>query len=284
MIETLSIFPKQCALNSQPVIEAVIQSASRRNIRIEENSLDSDAVVIWSVLWKGRMAANQAVYQHYRQHNRPVIVIDVGSLHRGTTWKIGINNINRLAEFGNHSNLDWNRPRQLGVQLQPEQSGDHILVAAQHHNSLQLASLSSQESWISQVVTEVKKYTDRPVIVREHPRSPLNRQLLPKDITFQKPCRVANTYDNFDFDLNNTHAVINFSSSPGIQAAINGHATFVSTDSLAYDVANDLDFLHDIETPAKFDKQKWLVELSHCEYLVEEIAAGVWIDRLGDFL
>lgn len=284
MIESLSIFPKQCALNSSPVIEAVIKSATRHGITIEENSLDSDAAVVWSVLWKGRMQANQAVYRHYRKHNRPVIVIDVGSLLRGQTWKIGINNINRLGKFGNQSNLDFDRPRKLGIQLKPKQTGDQVLIAAQHSNSLQLESLDSQESWICWVVEEVQKHTDRAIVIREHPRSPLNRSSLPNTVLFQKPQRIAGTYDDFDFDLGNTHTVINFSSSPGIQSVIAGRSTFVTPASLAYDAANDVDFLYTIENPVEFDRQQWLVELTHCEYLTSEIEAGVWLDRLRDFL
>jgi hypothetical protein len=45
---------------------ALLSSLRRAGHVLEENSMTADALLIWSVLWSGRMAANQAVYQHYR--------------------------------------------------------------------------------------------------------------------------------------------------------------------------------------------------------------------------
>ena len=73
--------------------------------------MTADAAVIWSVLWHGRMRANRAVYEHYRSQNRPVIVIDIGALYRGTTWKLAVNHITRDGYYGHESNLDRDRPR-----------------------------------------------------------------------------------------------------------------------------------------------------------------------------
>lgn len=281
MIKTLSIFPKQCALNSTPVMQAIVSSASRCGIEIKENSFDSDAAVIWSVLWKGRMRSNQQVYQHYRGRSLPVIVIDVGSLHRGLTWKIGINNINRRGEFGNHQNLDHDRPAKFGIVLEPGQSGNKILIAGQHNQSLQVQSLSCQEDWISGMIKDLKQHTDREIVIRDHPRSRLDRAKIPAGVTWQLPTKINDTYDDFDFDMKDVHAVINFSSSPGIQAAIAGVRPIVSCDSLAYPVGIDI---CDIDQPYCHDRQQWAVELAHTEYLISEIEQGVWINRLRDFL
>ena len=93
----VAYFPNQCAQNSTPVMTAVIASLRRAGHACVENSLDADAAVIWSVLWSGRMAGNQAVYTHYRTQGKPVIVIDIGALYRGETWKIAVNNIQPTA-------------------------------------------------------------------------------------------------------------------------------------------------------------------------------------------
>lgn len=282
MIKSLAIFPKQCALNSKPVIEAVIASAQHRGIQIKENSLDCDAVLIWSVLWAGRMKGNQQVYQHYRSQTRSVIAVDVGSLIRGVTWKIGINHINRQGQFGNSVALDANRPQKLGIELKtPPAPGNKILVAGQHANSLQVAGLLGQENWITNVVNELGLYTDRSIVVRHHPRSKLNVSALPNHIEIQVPVKLQNTYDDFDFDLADIHAVVNFSSSPGITAAIQGVRPIVSDHSLAYPVSIDP---ANIDKPYQLDRQQWLIELSHTEYLIEEISRGMWLDRLQELI
>ena len=88
MIKTVAYFPEQCALNSGPVMSRLLDCLQARGFKTEENSMNSDAAVIWSVLWHGRMARNELVYRHYRNQNKPVIVVEVGALYRGTTWKI----------------------------------------------------------------------------------------------------------------------------------------------------------------------------------------------------
>ena len=93
-------FPLQCALNSGPVISAVMASMQAHGFEIDPNSYDADVAVIWSVLWHGKMIANQDVYRYYRSKGRPVVCIEVGALNRGVTWKIALNNVNALGYYG----------------------------------------------------------------------------------------------------------------------------------------------------------------------------------------
>ncbi len=54
MIKNVAYFPLQAASNSGPVMAAMLESLHGAGIRPEENSMTSDAVIIWSVLWSGR--------------------------------------------------------------------------------------------------------------------------------------------------------------------------------------------------------------------------------------
>ena len=65
-----------------------------------------------------------------------------------------------------------------------------------------------------------------------------------------------------------------------IRDSINGIPAFVGTSSLAYDVANDIDFLHDIENPIMPDRTQWLNDYAHTEYTIEEIAQGLPLKSL----
>lgn len=281
MKKTLAWFPSQCAMNSIPVMAAVTTSTEKFGIELVKNSQDADAAVIWSVLWYGRMRANQGVYEHYRSQNRPIIVIDVGSLHRGHTWKIAVNNINAQGYYGHHTNLDWDRPRKLGINLQhnSENSG-LILLAAQHHHSLQLSNVPSQEAWIADTVIKLKNYTDRHIIIRPHPRSLLKQEHLPPGIELQPTFKMPGTYDNFDINYQH-HAVVNYCSSPGIQAGIQGTRPITHSTSLAHPVSVDI---ANIEKPYVVDRSQWLIEITHTEYLIDEIAQGIWLQRLENKL
>ena len=64
---------------------------------VVDNTYDCDVGVIWSVLWNGRMAPNKKVWDDFHAHNKKIIVLEVGGLIRGTTWKVGVGGINREA-------------------------------------------------------------------------------------------------------------------------------------------------------------------------------------------
>lgn len=281
MIKNVAYFPLQAAGNSGPVLAALLESLRHVGIGTEENSMTSDAVIIWSVLWSGRMAKNREVYQHYRNLGRPVIVIDIGSLRRGITWKVAVNNITALGHYGHTQDLDWDRPARLGVNLDTvHRSGSHIVIAAQNSASLQVQDLESMESWIAQQIDEIRKHTDRAIVVRPHPRSRLAVSRLPPNVTVEFPRPVPNTYDSFDMRFD-CHAMVNYNSGPGIQSAIQGVRPVVNSSSLAYPVSVSI---QDIERPYDIDRDQWLVEICHTEYTVEEIAQGLWLKRLLDRL
>jgi hypothetical protein len=274
----VAYFPNSCAQNSGPVMQALLTSLRQAGHEIAENSMDADAAVVWSVLWHGRMAANQQAFMHYRSLNRPVIVVDIGSLYRGETWKIALNHISAEGYYGHTENLDWDRPKKLGVSLAINLSRNPaILLAGQHPKSLQVASVGSQEDWANQKFKELRSITDRPIHYRPHPRATVYTKKLDPQIQIITPLAVPDTYDHFDFHFD-YHAIVNHNSGPGIQAAISGTRPLVDSTSLAYPVSVKI---QDLEQPYTVDRDRWLVEICHTEYTVTEIQKGLWIQRLS---
>ena len=280
MIKSVAYFPLQCAQNSGPVMQAMLTSLKTAGITPKENSMDADAAIIWSVLWAGRMAANQAVWQQYRKAGKPVIVIDVGALYRGETWKIALNTITADGFYGHTTNLDWDRPRKLGISLAINLScNPRIVIAAQHALSLQVAELTSMEHWIVLQAQQLRQITDRPIVVRPHPRSRLDSSRLtqlPKDVIIELPQKIDNSYDSYNLAFD-CYAIVNYNSGPGIQAALAGTRPVVDRSSLASPVGIDL---ATIEQPYTVDRDQWLVEICHTEYTVKEIMQGHWLRRL----
>jgi hypothetical protein len=280
LINNIAYYPLQAAQNSGPVLNAFLDCCQARGIQTQENSMTSDAAVIWSALWHGRMAQNELVYRHYRAQGKPVIIIEIGALYRGTTWKISVNNITADGYYGHKENLDWNRPRMLGISLAQQYSTHpHVIIAAQHRNSLQLEGVN-MEAWISTQIKNIKSITDRPIHVRPHPRCKLKLELLPSDVEYETPHRIINTYDSFDMHYN-CHAVVSYNSGPGIQSAISGTRPIVDKTSLAYPVSVSIS---NIENPYDTDRDQWLVETCHTEYTLEEITQGLWLKRIASAL
>jgi hypothetical protein len=270
----IAYFPAQTALNSKPVMSALLSSLRGAGHVLEENSMTADALLIWSVLWSGRMAANQAVYQHYRSLGRTVVVADIGTLQRGTTWKVAVNNINAQGYYGHQDQLDWDRPKKLGLALKtPANPKPHVIIAAQHSKSEQSAGVDFNQ-WARDQIQCLKNTTDRPIHVRPHPRCRLDVAGL--GVTVEHPAKIPGTYDSFDMTLD-CHAVVNYNSGPGIQAAISGVRPIVHSTSLAYPVG--IGFA-DIEQPYITNRDLWLTQISHTEYTLNELEQGLWLNRI----
>ena len=127
-----SLFKQYGAMNSKPVFEAFEHSLRNAGHLIEEDSMHSDVAVIWSVLFNGRMTGNKPIYDYYTKTGRKVIVLEVGGIQRGSTWKVGLNGINRDAYWGDSNNND-SRKRVLGLEVKPWRTqGEYILICGQH--------------------------------------------------------------------------------------------------------------------------------------------------------
>jgi hypothetical protein len=276
----VAYFPNQCAQNSIPVMQAMLDSLRSAGHTVEQNSMDSDTAIVWSVLWAGRMAPNQAVWNHYRSQGRPVIVVDIGALYRNETWKIAINNITADGYYGHTENLDYNRPRRLGISLALNLScNPQIVIAAQHKKSLQVAGLVSMEDWILTQIDNIRAVTDKPIVIRSHPRSPLDHTRF-QNVTIEQPKKIISTYDSYNLAFD-CHAIVNYNSGPGIQAALAGTRPIVDSSSLAHPVGIQI---ADIEKSYNCDRDQWLVEICHTEYTLEEIKQGLWLKRLSAVL
>jgi len=262
------------ALNSQPLFDAFTAGLIKLGHTVVDNN--EDCVVIWSVLWQGRMLGNKQVYDAALKNNIPVMILEVGNLIRGVSWRLSLNNINGLGTFASHGNLDQKRPEKLRIFLKDYKKDrrEEILICTQHHSSLQWHDQPPIETWVEKTVKRIRKYSNRPIVVRPHPRCPTHINL--PEIVVQQPNLVQGTYDNFDIDYN-YHCVINHSSGPTILAAIEGIPIICSDSSLAYEISNRYQNLENLEYP---DRSEWFLKLCHTEWLLEEFGEGIPQSRL----
>lgn len=272
----LSIFPQYGALNSRPIFDAFATGARKYGHEVVENDQTADMFVIWSVLWSGRMKNNQNLWNLAKKTGKKIIVLEVGGLHRGQTWRVGLNHINNLGTFYHSEIFDRSRPQKLGIFLKSRQTtGKNILICGQHHMSEQWSRRPPPETWLRQTVNTIKKYSDRPIVFRPHPRDTVWVKNIGKlDINVSMPNKVLGTYDDFNHatDFKDAWCVVNPCSNTGIQAAIAGIPIFTDSDSLAYEVSNkNFDKLDNPDLP---DRAEWLVKLSHTEWTIQELLEG----------
>ena len=273
-----SLFTHNGALNSKPVFEAFAQGVSTLGHEVTYNNLDADVAVIWSVLWHGRMSANKHVWDHFKKQNKKVIVLEVGALFRGTTWKVGIDGINGDAVFPDGNNKS-DRAEQLGLKLKPwNTDGSKIVICTQHDKSQQWEGMPPIQQFVSDMIRGVQMWTDREIVVRPHPRCKIK---IP-GIEVQTPKQIPGTYDDFDLQFEDVYALINWSSNPATQAVMNGIPVFTGQSSLAWDMS--MKSLTNINNPLMPDREQWLNNLAYTEWSVPEISQGTPIKHLTSLL
>ncbi len=130
------------------------------------------------------------------------------------------------------------------------------------------------KEWALGTFHKIREYSQRPVIVRPHPRSMFS--INSKEIVFSYPNKVKNSYDDFDIDYNH-HCVINFNSGPAVRAAIEGTPIICDQTSLAFPVSEIWENLESASLP---DREEWFLQLCHSEWTVNEIEEGIPILRL----
>ena len=185
------------------------------------------------------------------------------------------NNISKLNRMGNklyhrivrndlqHKTIvprPADRWQALGIQLQPRKFGKKIIVAAPDEKPCRYYGIDQQQ-WVEQTVAEIKKYTDRPVEVR---------QRAPKRID-----RVA-TAPLHQVLANDVHALVTFNSIAAVESILAGVPAFVLAPThVAAPVANTS--LDSIEDPVWADRDlidAWCHSMAYGQYHVTELQNG----------
>ena len=275
------------ALNSKPVFEAFEKSLKdaghtviyNEPYRVMDHYDNYDVAVIWSVLWNGRMSKNKQIWDINRQLGKPVIVLEVGGIQRGTTWKVGLNGINRDAYFGDMGNSS-DRATLLNLEVKPWRTdGKYILICGQHEKSEQWRDQPQMSRWVMETIENIQAHTDRPILFRPHPRCRLEAiETQYKNVYRQEPRQIPNSYDDFDMGFDNVYCTVSWTSNPGIHSVIEGVPAYTSTSSLAWDVS--IKSLTNINNPPLLDRQQWLNDYAWTEFTIQEIEQGIPLNRL----
>jgi len=225
--------------------------------------------------------------------NKHTIIIDsnlfnynLGDLYHKHYSRYSLNGI--FPTTGNYFSdiVDPRRWNQISTDLELSlkdwrSNGKHILLACQRNGGWSMQNLKVTD-WISSTVTELRKHTDRPIIVRGHPGDKQAIRYLKQkgvDWTLSKNDKLAQ-------DLDNAWATITYNSSPGVASAIEGIPLFVTDPnpkiSQAYEVANT--DLSQIENAKGFERRSWLQKLSMCHWSFEELETGAAWKHFRQFI
>ncbi len=161
----------------------------------------------------------------------------------------------------------------LGLSLKPyRKSGNHILICLQRNGGWSMRGLNVVD-WMNQTISNIRKYSDRPIVVRKHPGDKKISSILKIN---HKNVQISSEGKNLIDDFNNCWATVVYNSSPSVASLIEGIPTFLTDPqpqhSQTYGVAN-ID-ISNIENPKMNDRQPWIERLSMCHWNFEELKSG----------
>lgn len=151
------------------------------------------------------------------------------------------------------------RLQQLHIKIRPRQNHCRdILIVAPDEKPCAFYGITL-EQWLQTTVDTIKKYTDRPIRMRERPASRWHRKTqLPEEW------------------LNDVHAVVTFNSTAATEAILAGVPVFVTAPANAARPVSNTD-LSMIETPWFPDSDqiyKWACHLAYGQFHTTELADG----------
>ena len=268
----LSYFPDQISLAGRPIMDKFIRAVSSTDT-VVKNSMTADCAIIWSVLWQGRMLANKKVYETYTAAKKPIVILETGNLIRGKTYKVCLKNINRQ---GIHAYNQLDRLHKFSNITAPITTGNDILICCQQQFSLLWNNQPRVEQWVHQIVTSLRKQTDRPIVIRPHPRQQLvdlqNVSAKFKNVCVRPPIRnFSNDTTDFLNVLNSAYCVVGYNAGSVIEAAVRSVPICADQSSLCHDVSNSLYKINEIKPLTTND---WLKFIVQTEWFEDEIAAG----------
>ncbi len=255
-----------------------------------------DCDVALSVGWVHESSKNtshlqlrRAIYENQIQKNKKVLLADSNLfLYKDKSnpkhyLRYSFNGIFPNTGIYCDTDIDpdrWNKiSRELGIELKDYRAkGQHILLCLQRNGGWSMGGIDVID-WAASTIKELRKYTDREIIIRAHPGDKsstdyLNHKNLIRKIGLLKNVRLSKPSATLIDDLHKCYAVVNYNSSPTVGAAIEGYPIFVTDParSQCRDIAN-LD-LSKIENPDLPDRQKWIERISMFHWNFEEIENG----------
>jgi len=167
----------------------------------------------------------------------------------------------------------WNQvSKDLNLSLKTwRTSGNHILICLQRTGGWSMQGLDTI-SWLHGVITQIRKFSDRPIIVRTHPGDRKIKSILQLNL---KNVSISQN-DSLITDLFSAWATVVYNSSPSVASIIEGIPAFITDpnprNSQSFDVGN-FD-ISKIENPIMPDRQQWIEKISMCHWKFDELRSG----------
>mgnify|MGYP001082829119 CR=1 FL=1 len=168
--------------------------------------------------------------------------------------------------------------KHLNISLeQPKLNGKNIVICLQRNQGWSMGKLPVVQ-WLENVILEIKKYSDRKIVIRPHPgdKKAIIHYLpqLMQKYKHNPSIKISSAGTPLEQDLQKAWAVVNHNSSSIVGPLIQGYPGFI-TDSVKSQCAEvSHNGFSQLENPQQFDRQQWLERISMLHWNFEELENG----------
>ena len=223
------------------------------------------------------------IIEHQFKNNKHVLTIDGNIFHymsQGKYFRYSINGIFANTGYYFDHKIDPQRwetiSKDIGCKLVPwRHAGNHILLLAQKNSGWTMQEKSSLD-WAIGVISEVKKYSDRKIVIRVHPTDISQKSKYQEISKLYTNVEVSDKINIRD-DLSDAWCSITHNSSPGAVSIIEGIPTFITDPMWERSPAAPVGNINiaDIETPFMPDRQEWVERIAMSHFSIDDISSGL---------
>lgn len=246
-------------------------------------------------------------YDFIKESGKPYLVLESNPFRKNSFpvsdarcyFRVGWFHFLRQGNFNNKNSPPdrWNKIKtlqNLTVNKWRKQDGN-ILLCLQKPGDSTLNSLyekwGNYESWIDYAINTIRNYSDRPIIIRPHIKSP-QKVKFGKFISEKNKIILSNNWKNgtiyegglgLKHDFDSSYAVIAYNSNVLVESTLEGIPSFpMSDESIVWDISNRIE---NLETPdLNIDRTSWLYDAGYMIWTAEEINNGIaWNHLKGVF-
>lgn len=237
-------------------LEAFIQGCGGRLSEWSKEENTSLPLII-----RGLGGGSRKAIHHCWETNRDFYAIDTGYFGNGKSKSKGWHRVtkNALQNTGPIIERETSRLKSIGYKFQKFTEGRKILVCPPSEKVMMLFGQPDPETWVEQVVKELKMYTDRPIEIRLKP----NRTERISTKTMEQAL------------ADDVHCMITYNSIAAVEALMNGKPAIALGPNAASTVCNSsLADVENLNIPDKDTMLSFMAHLSYCQFNRQEMLNG----------
>ena len=277
--------------------------------------LEADAFIQTNILKPeiARSPTKKEVYEFIKNSGKPFLVIDSATFRRYSHLKyvrIGWNSYKwDEGDFNNKNSPPdrWNQfQKTTGIAIKDWHSpGDSILIMGQKEGDSSLNKLyekyNSFYDWLEELIIDIRNYSDRPIIIRPHPRG-LNygknlanklankfKKISVSENVIDVPDKEVRLIGSMEFnvdgitrDFQKAYYVVTYNSLSGVESVCDGIPTFsLDSGSMARPVMHhDISKIENLDY--NIDRTQWCYDSAYTQWESKETRWGApWAHLKG---